>query len=140
MKKKYKLVLVILWMILIFIMSSFNATESNSQSSIIVNFALTVFNIKNISLLTLVIRKLAHFSEYLVLGLLIYNYFKDCDKKIYSSILICFAYAISDEIHQLFVSGRSFQIGDIIIDTIGAIIGILMFYLIKNKSKILKKC
>ena len=40
----------------------------------------------------------------------------------------------SDELHQLFVSDRVFMVGDIILDTVGGIIGILLIYLI------LKKC
>ena len=129
MKKKWKLLLIIIWMILIFILSACNATESSYQSNIIVNFISRLFNIENIDMLTFIIRKLAHFIEYLILGILVSNYLIDYHKKIYLNIIICNIYSISDEIHQLFVDGRSCEIRDIIIDTLASITGIMLFYL-----------
>lgn len=128
MNKKINLFLIIVWMIFIFIMSSFNADISSNQSGFIVNTISNIFNINNLDLLTLIIRKLAHFTEYFILGLLLYNY----DKNILKAIIICFIYAISDEVHQLFIIGRSFQIKDILIDALGSICGV---YFIKKISK-----
>lgn len=130
MKKKINLLLIILWMILIFVMSSFNANESTNQSNIIVHFLSQLFNINNLELLSFIIRKLAHFSEYLILGILIYNYCLRFDL----SILICLFYAISDEINQILIPGRSCQIRDVIIDLLGALCGIIILYLY-NKRK-----
>ncbi len=130
MKKKTNLVLIILWMIFIFVMSSFNANESANQSNIIVHFISYVFNINNLELLSFIVRKLAHFSEYLILGILIYNYCLRFDL----SILICLFYAISDEIHQIVIPGRSCQIRDVIIDLLGTICGIIILYFY-NKRK-----
>ena len=133
MKKKTSIILVIIWMIIIFIMSSFNADTSSSQSNIIVNFISNIFNINNINLLSFIIRKLAHFTEYFILGILLYNCFIISFRmNLYVPIIICIMYAISDEIHQLFVSGRCFQLRDIIIDTCGSITGI---YLLKKIIK-----
>ena len=133
MKKKINILLVIAWMIFIFVMSNFNATESSNQSNFIVNIISHLFNITNINLLTFIIRKLAHFTEYLILGILISNYLNSYHKKIYLSTIICFVYAISDEVHQIFVPGRSFQIRDIIIDTMGAIFGIIIYRICRQK-------
>lgn len=124
MKKKLSLLSVLIWMIFIFIMSSFNASESSAQSNIIVNFISNIFNINNIEFLSLIIRKLAHFTEYFILGILTYNLIKNYRKKYYIAIIICIIYAISDEIHQIFIPGRSCQITDILIDSIGAITAI----------------
>ena len=132
MKKRINILLVILWMILIFIMSSFNSTESSNQSNFIVDIITNLFNITNINLLSLIIRKLAHFTEYFILGILIYNLIHSYNKKIYIAIIICVLYAISDEIHQLFVPGRSCQLLDILIDTMGSIVGIYLLYFIKK--------
>lgn len=44
--------------------------------------------------------------------------------------LVCVLYATSDEIHQLFVPGRSCQIGDIAIDAAGAAAGIVLILLL----------
>ena len=43
------------------------------------------------------------------------------------------AYSITDEIHQIFVSGRSGEIRDIIVDTCGSTVGILLNIIINRK-------
>ena len=121
MKKSISILLVILWMIFIFIMSSFNSTESSNQSNFIINIIINIFNINTTEILSLIIRKLAHFTEYFILGILVYNMIYNLNKKKYISIIICILYAISDEIHQLFVVGRSCNIIDILIDNFGSI-------------------
>ena len=136
MKQKINILLVITWMILIFIMSSFNSVESSNQSGLIVNIIANMFNINNINLLSLIIRKLAHFTEYFILGLLTYNMIHSYNKKAYLSVIICVLYAISDEIHQMFVPGRSCQIMDMTIDTLGSLLGIYILLFIKKKHKI----
>lgn len=46
-----------------------------------------------------------------------------------------FLYALSDEIHQSFVPGRTFQIADLILDFIGIVVGIgLYLFLIRKKG------
>lgn len=141
MKKTNNLTLLIIWMIVIFIMSSFNATESSEQSGFIVNVLSDLLNIKNIEILSLIIRKLAHFTEYLILGMLAINCFKDYDIKhiFIISLIFCIIYAGSDEIHQLFIIGRSGNIIDVTIDSFGALSGITMYYYLILKRKIFKK-
>lgn len=137
LKKQLSIILVLIWMIIIFIMSSFNAEDSANQSNFIVNIIANILNINNISLLSLIIRKLAHFTEYLILGTLVINMFtKNNAKKTYLlSILLCIIYAISDEIHQIFTPGRACQIKDILIDSIGSITGIYLYKLISKRKK-----
>lgn len=122
-------------MILIFTMSSFDATESANQSNFIVNIINNIFKIENIELLSFIIRKLAHFTEYLILGFLTINMLNknDISKKYLLSILICIIYATSDEIHQIFVPGRACQIRDVLIDSIGFITGVYLYKLINTK-------
>ncbi len=136
MKKQLSIILVLIWMIIIFIMSSFNAEDSANQSNFIVNIIANILNINNISLLCLIIRKLAHFTEYLILGTLVINMFtKNNAKKTYLlSILLCIIYAISDEIHQIFVPGRACQIKDILIDSVGSITGVYLFKSLKKRK------
>ena len=136
MHKRISILLVITWMIFIFIMSSFNSTESSNQSNFIVNIIANIFNINNISILSLIVRKLAHFTEYFILGLLVYNLIYSNQKKAYFAIIICVLYAISDEIHQLFVPGRSCQVLDVIIDSSGSLLGIILLYIYKYRHKI----
>lgn len=135
MKKIINITLVIIWMILIFIMSSFNADKSSNQSNFIVDIISNILNINNIEVLSLIIRKLAHFTEYFILGLLVYNLIHIYNKKYYIAIVICILYAISDEIHQLYVPGRSCQILDMFIDSVGSIIGIILLKKMKQKIK-----
>lgn len=122
-------------MLLIFLMSSFDATESTNQSNFIVNIITNIFKIENIELLSLIIRKLAHFTEYLILGFLTINMLNknDISKKYLLSILICIIYATSDEIHQILVPGRACQIRDVLIDSIGSITGVYLYKLINTK-------
>lgn len=136
MKKQLSIILVLIWMIIIFIMSSFNAEASANQSNFIVNIISNILNIENVRLLSLIIRKLAHFTEYLILGTLVINMFtKNNAKKTYLlSILLCIIYAISDEIHQMFTPGRACQIKDILIDSVGSITGIYLFKLLKKRK------
>lgn len=134
-KNKISLLLVTLWMIFIFVMSSFDATSSSNQSNFIVDIITSIINIKDIGLLSLIIRKLAHFIEYFILGILVINFITRYDKKIIIAILLCIIYATSDEIHQIFVPGRSCQIIDIMIDSLGSIMGIYLYKLITKKCK-----
>lgn len=134
-KNKISLLLVILWMIFIFVMSSFDANSSSNQSNFIVDIITSIINIKDIELLSLIIRKLAHFIEYFILGILVINFITRYDKKIIIAILLCIIYATSDEIHQIFVPGRSCQIIDIMIDSLGSIMGIYLYKLITKKCK-----
>lgn len=128
--KKINIILVIIWMMLIFIMSSFNANDSSNQSNFIVNILVSIFNIHNIDILSLIVRKLAHLTEYAILGVLVYNLTHSYNQKTYIVLFISTLYAITDEIHQYFVPGRSCQITDIMIDTIGIIIGVYLYKLI----------
>ena len=45
-------------------------------------------------------------------------------------IIGCLLYASSDEFHQIFVSGRTASVKDVLIDTCGSIVGILSYYFI----------
>lgn len=142
MKKIIYLILIILWMSIIFIYSNFKGVESTAQSDGIINSTIrrvvNLFDLeeetkdKIIDYSTLIVRKIAHVSEYFILSILVYLYINEYNiiysKKIYITILICFIYAISDEVHQLFIVGRSGNIIDVIIDTLGAYL-----YLLLNK-------
>lgn len=126
--------LVVLWMALIFCLSHQPATESNSLSTGITERVMAIiervtsdidFDVSNFNH---IIRKNAHFFAYLVLGILVSNALKSNGLKgsnrFIIALLICILYAISDEVHQLFIPGRAGQVRDVIIDSAGAIVGI----------------
>ena len=105
--------LVLLCMAVIFILSAQTGDESQSLSDGLVTDDLS----------SDFIRTCAHFLEYAGLSVLIYNalYRSYGYCRPYLTIIISSLYAVSDEVHQLFVEGRAFQISDILIDSIGAV-------------------
>lgn len=125
------IILLLFWMILIFVMSNQPGDVSQGQSDFVINF----FNSIGIELneyfgniASLIIRKGAHFTEYMILFFLFRNILKQYTKKnlnVYS-ILFVFLYAISDEVHQYFIPGREMRILDVCIDTSGSIFGALL--------------
>lgn len=81
------------------------------------------------------IRKIAHFGIYMLLGFCFSNAFRvTLNKKLYVSYLISFPasvlYAISDELHQSMVDGRIGSVTDVLIDSAGAAVGIMLYALI----------
>lgn len=147
MKKVINIILIILWMGLIFVLSNDTAEESSKKSDglivrcvqdIIKRNLSTKEKEKVLKYLVKPVRKSAHFFLYFVLGILIINLFKSFElfnyKTILLAILLCFLYACSDEIHQLFVKGRSCEVRDILIDTIGSLSGISVYYLFSKIS------
>lgn len=144
MRKVISWLLVILWMTLIFYLSHQPATESNSLSTGITERVLAIiervtsdidFDVSNFNH---IIRKNAHFFAYLILGVLVSNALKsdkiNGPKRFLIALVICVLYAISDEIHQLFIPGRAGQVKDVIIDSSGAVVGI-SGYIVFGKLK-----
>ena len=85
------------------------------------------------------IRTCAHFLEYAGLAVLIFNalYQTFGFSRPVLSVIISAVYAASDEIHQLFVEGRDYQLSDIAIDTLGAASGVIVLIILnKLVSKI----
>ena len=88
------------------------------------------------------IRKLAHFSEYACMGVLVYLLFrpwKKRDKSLYLIVILwVFLSAAADEFHQLFVPGRYGSLADVLLDTCGGAFGVGMCVclekMVKHKS------
>ena len=90
------------------------------------------------------LRKIAHFVLYTLLGGFImatlYNTkIKKTTLKITLSALIGLLYSISDEIHQLFINGRSGEVRDVIIDFAGVVTGIAITLLVCKIIQIIAK-
>lgn len=90
----------------------------------------------------LFLRKNAHGFEFFVLAILLANVFysfkmKGKDAIIYI-LFICLLYAVTDEYHQLFVSGRNSSVKDVLIDFLGSIIGIVLYYGIFFRNRLHK--
>lgn len=79
----------------------------------------------------LILRKLAHITEYTFLAVLVY---RAVSRRLTISttanivvLIIVLLYAMTDEIHQVLVPNRTGTGVDVIIDAIGAVLGVLMY-------------
>lgn len=151
--KKISIIFLFLWLAVIFMFSHQEADKSSKLSDTFiyrnVELITKVFNIKIddtnkemiLTKYTTIVRKSAHFIVYLILGILMINVVRFYSKKIIIySLLYCLIYALSDEIHQMFIVGRSGELRDVLIDFMGSTIGIYLFILLsKTKYKKLDK-
>ena len=145
--------LTLFWMVFIFMMSSAGKDESNSQSGAVCEFICEHFvegyeemapeeQIQMQQKISFPVRKCAHLSEYAVLGALMTltaaSWCRGGEEtmrtgetpggtvRILPVLAAGFLYAVSDEIHQIFVPGRSGEPRDVLIDTSGVLIGICL--------------
>ena len=144
------LILTVAWMCIIFGFSANNAEESTVQSNTVTEMLIKLFNPdfenmdeceqqKMIEAYDGIVRKLAHFTAYAVLGFLlclcIYNAPVLVVKPYLWSMAACTAFAATDEYHQTFVDGRAGRFTDILIDSTGAMCGVVVLIaVIKNKT------
>lgn len=130
---------VVLWMALIFTLSAQPAAESSELSGglirAVAGIVMPGFNGMDaaaqgdlIESFQHVARKTAHVLAYMMLGILSMSAFLRYSLKMrtraVSSLALCIVYAISDELHQLLIDGRSGQLSDVLIDSAGALMGI----------------
>ena len=121
------LVLVILGFI--FNLSAQDAEESKELSDSLVS---KIFQWIELYIDGELIRKFAHMLEFTALSFSLYNGILatwELKKSPIISLLITVICALGDEIHQIFVPGRAFQLSDILIDSIGAIIGVVVYFI-----------
>lgn len=145
MKNKYiGLIVVIGWLALIFYFSSQVAASSDGMSSYFVEPIKPYAPGFTEHAVTFMVRKSAHIFMYFVLGMLVFNVFRqyifNTKKLVGYSVLFAFVYAITDEIHQMFVAGRSAEPRDVLLDTLGASLGIALYwYILRLKARKLAK-
>lgn len=147
--KIVKFILLVCWMMFIFSLSSDNGDISTKKSDGFIIKLVETFSQKKLSesekekwttYLVVHVRKSAHLFIYLILGLLVYSFITEFMINGYKALLLSiglsFFYACSDEVHQMFVSGRSGQVSDVILDVFGSLLGILVFkFIFERKSK-----
>ncbi len=153
-------ILAVAVMVYIFLLSNENAEQSSKTSSGLIEKiadtfvpsykTMTVVE-KNefVSSLQDIVRKLAHISIFGALGVCVAGFSATFRGSFWLKLLFCqlfsSAYAFSDEYHQKFSGGRSFQYTDIAYDSVGAFAGIVAVLLIslifwrKSKPKMKKK-
>jgi VanZ family protein len=126
-------------MVTIFCLSAQDSTDSAEVSGSVVSWLYELFKI---DLPDGTVRTIAHCCEFAALGFLMINAirsFKESFNPVLS-VIISFGYAITDEIHQLYVPGRAFQLIDLTVDLLGITLGTIAFIilvkLIKNKKSL----
>lgn len=146
MKKKILIFgLLTSWMLLIFMFSNANAESSKGHANFV------IFILKNLAedstffssvieyltkeySLMYSIRKLAHLSVFCILQLIVFWGLRfngvNLLKSSILSIVFVVLYAVADEFHQYFVPGRSAEIKDVMIDTLGGMCGLVLSYII----------
>ena len=152
MKKTILWILVIGWALMIFMFSAQPAKESDEVSlSIGAQIIKIVVSMKIIDIpvssdgdvqieiwaeqINHFIRKAAHFTIFLILGVLVFlllRCYKDFKISFILTLAICLLYATSDEIHQLAVPGRAGQIKDVLLDFSGSFLGVILISIIEK--------
>ena len=126
-KTKLHILITILIMLFIFWQSAMPAAVSELESGSIVS-RLAEWLQADEDLVSFVVRKSAHFTEFLILGVSLFLTVRDLRKR--PSFWIPWAigamYAVSDELHQHFVPGRSCEVRDMIIDACGVLVGVVI--------------
>ncbi|MBR2139132.1 MAG: VanZ family protein [Bacilli bacterium] len=136
------IIFVLAWMVTVFMLSHQIAEDSSKTSSNFITVIIKLFNkdigqeqLETIMLkVETIVRKLAHFVLYTLGGMLItimfINFKEYITKTKIASFLLGATYAITDEIHQLFIPGRSGEIRDVLIDSTGILLGVFIIYLL----------
>lgn len=145
-KKSVLLIIFILWILIIFINSSQTGVNSNAISYKIVRAIargfegigfepITAIQIKK---LNLIIRKVAHGFQFFVFAIVLRFLFEHLNIKreniVFCTLLSVIFFAVGDEFHQLFVSGRTPSVIDVIIDFLGGVFGVISVSILKNIS------
>lgn len=134
------LLLTIAVMCIIFWFSSQNAEESSESSSKLTEVAVRIIDKdytkrspsrqnELFEMASFIVRKLAHFTIYTALGFcasMTVGKRKLFTLKSLCVIVFGFLYALSDELHQIISDGRSCEFRDMMIDTGGATLGMLI--------------
>lgn len=139
MKRAIYIIFVLSILITIYCFSSQSAYESNRLSKGIINNSVEIYksishkdinNARVINKANYVLRKGAHFVEFLILGIAIYLLINTTNikNKIFVSILLCFSFACFDEAHQLMNGMRDPRIIDVFIDTCGSLTAFILLY------------
>ncbi len=149
MRKILSWVAVFFWIGLIFYLSSQVAVQSSKISTGVTEIIIEAtekfapnsdLEVKSFSR---VVRKNAHYFLYLILGILVLNALKRSGINGYKcfalATAICVLYAVSDEVHQLYVAGRGALFEDVIIDGAGVAVGFLAYILTDKVIRFLRK-
>lgn len=128
------------WILVVFSFSMQSGVESKQISGGIVSVLVDIFfpqGFHYVELLEYLVRRMAHFTEYFILAVLVLQVLKQtsCQKRILACMLICVLVAGCDETIQLFSGGRSGKVTDVMWDSVGALSGIWISEKVKKISR-----
>ena len=132
------------WIGLIFYMSNQPGDVSSKQSGLVLKLFQVIgidLNKELGELATFIVRKAAHFTEYFILycfAILVCKNYIDIKRARIYSLFIVLGYAITDEFHQYFIPGRSMAFKDVLIDSSGALLAMIIT-IISIKMNVNKK-
>lgn len=126
------------WAVFIFSNSIKTGSQSAVASDSIVDRLVDFLNVPfDVDLMTVIIRKAGHFTEFLLLGLLISLCFYYAKKRFRYSIMtilfLCLSAGVFDEFLQSFITGRSSEVRDVLIDFAGCATGLIVVYLMDKR-------
>ncbi len=136
----------VIWMVVIFGFSSQKADQSSEISGTLVYQIVESVSraahldwkdemiLSYANMLEHPVRKAAHMTEYAIFACILLGncmQYPKLQKKPYLwAELGAVFYAATDEFHQLFVDGRSCELKDVAIDSIGALLGLLIAWIV----------
>ena len=118
----------VVWLAFIFFASSDNFSAANT-SRIIGPLVLWLFpntSPETLATIHFITRKLAHFTEYAILGFLAARAFRTSLRWFLISAVLIVVYALLDEYHQSFVPSRTASVFDSFIDMAGGIAALIV--------------
>ena len=132
----------VLWALIVFSNSMRAGVESTQQSlgvlAILIRWFPALRKVDH-DIIHGTIRKLAHLTEYTILGVLLARAFackRDCKLALFAAPLLTgVVLAAIDETIQRFTPGRNGMIGDVLLDAIGVVCGILIYRLWRKRHK-----
>ena len=152
---KFKVVLkywlpVLLWMMLIFFASADSQSYQHSSTLFepLIRWLFPQMTAEQVERIHHGFRKCAHLTEYAILALLLWRALRKPQRKILQpwrwdqagcALAMVFLFAATDEIHQIFVPTRTPLVSDVLIDTSGGAIALLLLWLAKKVFAVPKK-
>jgi VanZ family protein len=133
----------IVWATLIFIGSSDLLSGSHTGSFLMgpLHWLFPHASEQTLAAIHFAIRKAGHMTEYAILAGLTARAFRTSSLEFLSrrwfwlSLVMVAAYSLSDEVHQMFVPTRGGSIRDVMIDTVGGLIGLVLVWLWQRRAK-----
>ena len=121
--------LVVLWLSFIFVISGNTFSPQNTSAIIgpIIHWLLPEMSATDVNMIQHLLRKFGHVLEYFILGLLLFHAFRKVSGGLQSwrwtvpAVIVLLLCAVSDELHQFFVSSRNASVVDVGIDTVSGV-------------------